>query len=247
MSQSVLGLLHHCLLTLVIAFFVGRLLLRIELLVLLDDLRLYDSWILYQLLLRLGKMRVLPTVEVLCIFLSEELCMLLLLHYCHLLIQKLLLVYVSCYLLSKGKVEFSLAMWSLNQLLMSRNASNAVHPFVNACLVRLLDSKHGFFTLQLLIETAVVTVEQLLTAVEWPAAVVLWEDLEVSVYHIVVSAHIYWRIVANYAIGCCLIKLTLLVWRVHWQVLLIQMLIQLVSHRIRTLQNLVQVVRMGFS
>jgi hypothetical protein len=49
-----------------------------------------------------------------------------------------------------------------------------------------------FLIAQLLLNATVVAVEQLLRTVEWSAAVVVWEYLEVSIDDIVASIDIDW-------------------------------------------------------
>ena len=124
--------------------------------------------------------------------------------------------------------------------------ANRVDSFVMVLVCRLvlvLYSKLNqlLLTTQLLLYRAAVVVKQLLWAVEWPAAVVVREYLEVSVDDVVAAIYIDWRVVADNSIGCILIEQPLVVRRIHRQFVLVEVLVQLVIHRVWGLQHLMMV------
>lgn len=77
----------------------------------------------------------------------------------------------------------------------------------------------------LVINAAVVTVEQLLTAVERTTAIVVWKYLEVGVDNVIVAIHIHRRVITYDPIGCSFVKLPLIARGVYWQFVLVRMLI----------------------
>jgi hypothetical protein len=123
---------------------------------------------------------------------------------------------------------------------------------VHSLVVNLLAFRNGFLLLLnseleelllltqvLLYASTVVAGEELLRTVERSAAIIVREDLEVGVNDVVISIDIHRGVVAYDAVGSCFIEWPFIVWRFHRHFVFIQVLIHLMHHGVRRLQNVI--------